>query len=224
MQLQIAPSILSADYLNLGKDILMLNEHADLIHIDVMDGTLVPNISIGFPIVEAVRKVAQIPMDAHLMIVHPQKYFKRFADCGISMLSFHIEAAKQDGTDPADHIREIHSLGMKAGIALNPDFPVEGVFPYLKDLDFVVVMSVFAGFGGQKFIEDTHERVKAIKKEIRRIGSHCLIQVDGGVNNENAPVLAEEGVDIVVAGSSVFKAQDPSCAIRSLRVTLPEEL
>ena len=217
MSVQIAPSILAADFLNLGRDIGMLNSHADLIHLDIMDGTLVPNISFGFSVVDAVSRVARIPMDAHLMIVHPEKYFKKVASTGASMLSFHLEAARMQGSDPSELLREVRSLGMKAGLAFNPDIPVKECFPYIKDADFILLMSVFAGFGGQEMVPETFDRVSELKNEIRRQGSGCLIEVDGGVNTVNSAGLVNAGVDIIVAGSAVFKAQDPEAVITSMR-------
>lgn len=214
---QIAPSILSADFLNLGRDIETLNESADLIHLDVMDGCQVPNISFGFSVVEAVSTIARIPMDAHLMIVHPEKWFERFSKLGVSALSFHAEAADNQGDSISDFIQRIKSLGMKAGVAINPDYPVEKILPYVQEADFILVMSVFAGFGGQKFIEATYDRVKAIKSEIDRTGSNCIIEVDGGVGTANIAALEEAGVSWFVAGSSVFKGGNIPAAIAGLR-------
>ena len=217
MQLQIAPSLLAADFLHLEKDVRMLNEHADLIHLDVMDGTLVPNLSFGFSVIEPLSKIATAPLDTHLMIVRPDKYFKRFAALGLKMISFHLEAARQEGRDAGEMLREIRALGPMAGLAINPDIPVEDVFPYLKDADFILVMSVFAGFGGQAFIPETFERVKKLKEEIRRRKLPCLIEVDGGVGLANAEELRKAGVDIAVAGSSVFKSEDPAATIAAMR-------
>ena len=217
MQLQIAPSLLSADFLHLEKDVEMLNAHADLIHLDVMDGTLVPNLSFGFSVLEPLSRVATVPLDTHLMIVNPDKYFKRFAALGLKMLSFHLEAARLEGRDAGEMLREIRELGPKAGLAINPDIPVEDVFPFLEDADFILVMSVFAGFGGQAFIPETFERVKILKAEILRRGLPCKIEVDGGVGLSNAKQLHEAGVDIVVAGSSVFKSEDPAGTIAAMR-------
>lgn len=216
--IQIAPSMLSADFLHLEKDVEMVNEHADIFHLDVMDGVLVPNISYGFPVVEAIAKKASKPMDAHLMIVHPEKYFERFAKTGVSMMSFHLEAADMDGSDPAAMLGQIRSLGVKAGLAINPDMPVERVFPCIDAADFILVMSVFAGFGGQKFIEGTYGRISTLKEELTRRGSSCRIEVDGGVSPANAAMLAEAGAQILVAGSSVFKAENPAAAISAMRV------
>lgn len=214
MQFQVAPSILAADFLNLGKDIQMLNSCADLIHLDVMDGALVPNISFGFPVVDAVAGIATIPMDAHLMIEHPERYFERFAQSGVQMLSFHYEAAK---SQTRKRLREVKALGMKAGLAINPDVPVSKLFPYIGEADFFLVMSVFAGFGGQKFIYETIDRIAALSAEIAKRGESTPIEVDGGVSASNAAALKEAGASIFVAGSSVFKASDPAKAVDAIR-------
>ena len=210
----VAPSLLAADFLHLSKDVETVNRHGDIIHLDIMDGTFVPNISFGFPVVEAVAREARRPMDVHLMIVHPEKYVERFAKTGAAMISFHWEAA-QDESDKV--IELIHSFNVKAGIVINPDCPVENIFPYLGKVDYVLLMSVFAGFGGQKLIETTYARVRAVRKELKRIGSKALIEVDGGVTTENAARLAKAGVDIAVAGSAVFRAEDPAAAVAALR-------
>lgn len=210
---KIAPSMLSADFLHLGKDAEMINVNADIFHLDIMDGIFVPNISYGFPVVEAIASVARKPMDAHLMIVSPEKYVERFAKCGIDMLSFHLDATE----NPGSVLNLIHSLGMKAGIAINPDIPVEHLYPYLCDCEFVLIMSVFAGFGGQKFIGETYGRIKAVKAEIERVKAGCIVEVDGGVSPDNAKALACAGADILVAGSSVFKAGDPASVISAMR-------
>jgi len=210
----IAPSLLAADFLHLAREVETVNAHADIIHLDIMDGTFVPNISFGFPVVEAVARVARKPMDVHLMIVHPEKYVERFAKTGAAMISFHYEAAL-DRTDSV--IDLIHSFGLKAGIVINPDVPVETIFPHLGKVDYVLLMSVFAGFGGQKFIESTYARVRTLKAELRRIGSPALVEVDGGVTDKNAGRLVKAGVDILVAGSAVFKAEDPAAAVAALR-------
>lgn len=206
--------MLSADFLHLEKDVRMVNAHADLFHLDVMDGTLVPNISYGFPVVEAIASIAEKPLDAHLMIVHPEKYFERFARAGVQYLSFHYEAAREDSGALLEQVR---SLGMKAGLAINPDIPAETVFPYLDRADFILVMSVFAGFGGQRFIEETYGRIRSIRDEIRRQGTKTLIEVDGGVSPANAKALVRAGASMLVAGSSVFRAEDPAAAIAAMR-------
>ena len=210
----VAPSLLAADFLHLAKDVETVNAYADIIHLDVMDGTFVPNISFGFPVVEAVARAARKPMDVHLMIVHPEKYVERFAKAGAAMISFHYEAALEQSDAVIDLI---HSLGVKAGIVINPDCPVESIFPYLGKVDYVLLMSVFAGFGGQSFIEETYARIKAVKAEIKRIGSPALIEVDGGVTPKNAGRLRKAGVDILVAGSAVFKVEDPAAAVAALK-------
>lgn len=213
----VAPSILSADFLHLDKDVEMVNASADMFHLDVMDGTFVPNLSFGFPVVEAIAGKAAIPMDIHLMIVHPEKYLERFAATGAAMISFHLEAAEQEGSDPKDLLGTLRSLGVQAGLAVNPDVPVEKLFPFVGYADFFLIMSVFAGFGGQKFIEDTYCRVRTLKDELVRQGSPALIEVDGGVSADNAAAVSAAGADILVAGSSVFRSADPSAAIRAIR-------
>lgn len=214
---RIAPSILSGNFLNLEPDIRMVNKNADLIHIDVMDGSFVPNISFGFPVVEAIAKAVTVPMDVHLMIVNPDKYVERFAKTGAEMISFHLEAADQSGKDPRDIIAQIKSFGVKAGLVINPDIPVERLFPYIDDVDFFLIMSVFAGFGGQKFIPESIDRIKTLKAEMDRRAVVKDIEVDGGVSASNAHILAEAGATILVAGSSVFKAESPAKAINELR-------
>ncbi len=215
--MKIAPSMLSADFLHLEKDVQMVNNNADIFHLDIMDGSFVPNISYGFPVVEAISKIAEKPMDVHLMIVHPEKYFERFAKVGASMISFHLEAARLEGIDAGDLLCKIKALGVKAGLAVNPDVPIEDVFPYVNKADYILIMSVFAGFGGQKFIEESYSRISAVKKEIDRIGASCEIEVDGGVSPANALRLGKSGASILVAGSSVFKAPDPVKAISEMR-------
>ena len=205
--------MLAADFLHLEKDVELVDHHADLFHLDVMDGVFVPNISFGFPIVEAIAKKSTKPLDVHLMIVEPEKYVERFAKAGAEMISFHVNAT----SDPAAVIALIHAAGAKAGIVINPDLPVESLFPYLKDCDFVMLMSVFAGFGGQKFIEDTYDRVRMLKAEIQRQGLALPIEVDGGVSAANSKALAEAGAEILVAGSAVFKAEDPAYVIQQMK-------
>lgn len=208
MQRLVAPSMLSADFLHLENDVIFVNEHADIFHLDVMDGIFVPNISYGFPIIEAIAKRAARPMDAHLMIVEPDKYVEKFVRAGASLVSFHLEAARDSNSDVREIIGKIKAAGAKAGVAIDPDVPVEELFPYIKDADFMLIMSVFAGFGGQKFIDDTYDRISVLRKEILRQGSGCMIEVDGGVSPDNADRLAECGTEIFVAGSSIFKAED----------------
>lgn len=210
---QIAPSMLSADFLHLEKDVKMVNEHADLFHLDIMDGVFVPNISYGFPLVEAIAKIARKPLDTHLMIVEPEKYVERFVKAGSAMVSFHLNATK----DPDAVLAKIRECGAKAGLVINPDLPVESLFPHLKNCDFVMLMSVFAGFGGQKFIEDTYGRIEALKSEIEAQGLNIPIEVDGGVSAANSAKLVAAGAEILVAGSAVFKAEDPAAVISAMR-------
>ena len=205
--------MLAADFLHLEKDVQLVNKYADLFHLDIMDGTFVPNISYGFPVVEAISKIAEKPLDVHLMIINPENYIERFAKVGTAMLSFHLNATDK----PAEALQQIRENGMKAGLVINPDLPVESLFPYLHLCDYVLLMSVFAGFGGQKFIEDTYERIRTLKAEIERQGLDISIEVDGGVSPENAQDLIAAGAEILVAGSAVFKAEDPSEVIASMR-------
>ena len=210
---QIAPSMLAADFLNLQKDVDIVNSHADLFHLDIMDGVFVPNISYGFPVVEAIAGAAHKPLDVHLMIVNPEKYIDRFARIGVSMLSFHLNATDK----PAQALLHIRETGMKAGLVINPDMPVETLFPYLQLCDHIILMSVFAGFGGQRFIEETYDRIRTLKAEIDRQGLPVKIEVDGGVCPANAARLVEAGAEILVAGSAVFKSDDPAQVISALR-------
>ena len=205
--------MLSADFLHLEKDVETVNAHADIFHLDIMDGVFVPNISYGFPVVEAIARKARKPMDAHLMIIRPEKYIGRFAEAGADMLSFHLNATDT----PSEALAMVKDAGMQAGLAINPDIPVESLFKYLHECDFVLIMSVFAGFGGQKFIETTYSRIETVKNKIMRSGLSCLVEVDGGISPANARSLADAGADILVAGSSVFGASNPAAAILSLR-------
>lgn len=209
----ISPSMLAADFLHLEKDVEMVNQHADMFHLDIMDGTFVPNISYGFPVVEAIASIAKKPLDVHLMIVHPERYIERFARIGVSMLSFHLNATDK----PAQTLLHIRETGMKAGLVINPDMPVESLYPYLHLCDHIILMSVYAGFGGQKFIEDTYERIRTLKAEIDRLGLKVQIEIDGGVCPDNAGKLIEAGAEILVAGSAVFKSEDPSATVAQLR-------
>lgn len=213
--LKIAPSLLAADFLNLGSAADFIDREADLYHLDVMDGTFVPNISFGFPVVEAFAKVARKPLDVHLMIVNPEKYVERFVKAGAAMVSFHYEAA---GRKTGKIISMIRECGARAGVVINPDCPVESLYPYIGKADFFLIMSVFAGFGGQKFIPSSIEKVAALKAEMIRLGfPDTDIEVDGGIGPDNASVLEEAGATILVAGSSVFKAEDPAAAVRAMR-------
>ena len=213
--IQIAPSILSADFLHLEQDVDFVNAHADIFHLDIMDGSFVPNLSFGFPVVEAIASRARKPLDVHLMIVNPGKYIERFARAGASMLSFHYEAAAGESESLLGRIRE---LGVKAGIVINPDCPVQEIFPLLETVDFVLLMSVFAGFGGQKFIPESLERIREVRRRLDALGRREVpIEVDGGIGPANAADVVEAGAQILVAGSSVFKAPDPAAAVRAMR-------
>ncbi len=209
----IAPSLLSANFLHLGNDIEMINTSmAEWIHIDVMDGVFVPNISYGIPIVKAVRKATSKLLDVHLMIVQPERYFEAFRDAGADILTFHYEASV--------HIHRsvalIHELGMKAGVVLNPHTPVNVLSEILPDLDLVLLMSVNPGFGGQKFIENTYNKITALKQMIQATGKKIRIEVDGGVDLANAGKLIQTGVDVLVAGNTVFASVDPKETIVKL--------
>ena len=210
----VSPSILAADFLNLGRDIEMLNSSdADMIHCDVMDGVFVPNISFGFPVIAQVGKMARKPLDVHLMIVEPQNYIGAVRDAGAAIMNVHQEACIHlDRT-----IQTIRQAGMKAAVTLNPSTPVGMLEDVIGDVDMVLLMSVNPGFGGQKFIDNTIEKIKRLRTLISATGSKALIEVDGGVNAETAPQLALAGADILVAGSYVFKSPDPDAAIRHLK-------
>ena len=211
---QIAPSVLAADFLQLEKDIQLVNRCGDVIHLDVMDGTFVPNISFGFSVIDQVAKIATAPMDVHLMVVHPERWFEKLAQDGVQMCSFQWEAA---GRNTLRHIRQIQSLGMKAGVAVNPDVSVSKLYPYIGAADYFLVMSVFAGFGGQKFIYESLDRVARLHAAIARRGASTLIEIDGGINLSTVRAVREAGVGLAVAGSSVFGAEDPAAAISALR-------
>lgn len=211
----VAPSILAADFLNLDKDVQLVNSHADIFHLDIMDGIFVPNISFGFPVVEAIASKAQKPLDVHLMIVEPWKYAERFARAGASMISFHYEAAQDRSRELLGDIR---SMGVKAGIVINPDCPAEKIFPLLDAADFVLIMSVFAGFGGQKFIPESLDRVRAVKARLAQIGRpEVPVEIDGGVGPGNAAEVKAAGATILVAGSAVFKSENPQQTIEQMR-------
>lgn len=210
----ISPSILSADFGNLQSISEMINRsEAEWLHFDVMDGVFVPNISFGFPVLEAVKKHCNKMLDVHIMIVHPEKYVQRFAKAGAGMLTFHYEAAE----NPQEVIDLIRAEGIKVGITMNPDVPVSMLEPYIDKVDIALLMTVFAGYGGQKFIEQSYDRIDELREMIQRKNPACLIEVDGGVTLDNAPKLFAHGVNVLVAGSTVFNAPDPLKMIVDLK-------
>lgn len=210
----IAPSLLSADFANLARDIKMVNQsEADWFHIDVMDGVFVPNISFGFPVIKAIKKYSEKPLDVHLMIVQPERYIKEFKNTGTDVLTVHYEASSHLHRT----IQEIKQEGMKAGVAINPHTPVYALENIISEIDLVLVMSVNPGFGGQKFIENTIDKVKRLRKLIEVKRSKAMIEVDGGVTGENAARLVECGADILVAGNFIFSSGNPEQTIRELK-------
>lgn len=210
----IAPSLLSADFSNLERDVKMINQsEADWFHLDIMDGLYVPNISFGFPVISAIKKHAKKPLDVHLMIMQPERYIREFKLAGADILTVHFESSS--------HLhRTIHAIkqeGMKAGVAINPHTPVYGLEDIVADADLILVMSVNPGYGGQKFIKQSFEKVKKLRKLLEIKKSKALIEVDGGVTSENAAKLVEKGADVLVAGSFVFSSENPAQTIRDLK-------
>jgi ribulose-phosphate 3-epimerase len=210
----VSPSLLAADFGNLGKDVLMINRsQADWLHLDIMDGVFVPNISFGFPVIEYVKKIAEKPLDVHLMIVDPDRYLTRFHDAGANILTVQYEAC----IHLQRTVTEIHNLGMKAGVALNPHTPVSLLKNILPSIDLVLIMTVNPGFGGQSFIMESYNKLSELRKMIDTGGYNVLIEVDGGIDTTNAAKLIESGVNVLVVGNSVFGSDDPIETIRKLK-------
>ena len=214
MKTMVSPSLLAANFADLKSDVEMINNsEADWLHMDIMDGVFVPNISFGFPVMEAVSSICQKPLDVHFMIVHPERYISQTAKLGAMMMNVHYEAC----THLHRTIQEIHLAGMKAGVTLNPATPVSVLEDIIHDIDMVLLMSVNPGFGGQKFIANTINKVKRLRQMIDKTKSDALIEVDGGVQAKTAPILVEAGVDVLVSGSYIFRAEDPISTIHSLK-------
>jgi ribulose-phosphate 3-epimerase len=210
----VSPSLLAADFLNLGKEVAMVNKSlADWIHCDIMDGVFVPNISFGLPVVEQIKKIAEKPLDVHLMIVDPDRYLTRFCDAGANILTVQYEAC----IHLQRTVTEIRKLGMKAGVAVNPHTPVSLLENTLPFIDMVLIMTVNPGFGGQSFIHECYRKIADLQKKIDRGGYNVLIEVDGGIDTTNAAKLVESGVNVLVAGNSVFSSTDPEGTIRKLK-------
>lgn len=215
MKIQIAPSVLSADFSKMGEEVLSLEKNgADVIHCDVMDGVFVPNITFGIKMVEDLRKVTALPLDCHLMIVHPEKYVERFAKAGADIITVHYEACRDNLEET---LRLIKSTGVKCGAVINPDTPAEAIEKVVPLCDMILVMSVFPGFGGQKFIGEVLDKVKTLRALADRTGREIDVEIDGGITTENVAAAKAAGVNVIVAGSSVFRAADRRAAIEALR-------
>jgi len=212
----VSPSILAADFANLERDIHDIERNgADWVHVDVMDGVFVPNISIGIPVVKSLRKVTKMPLDVHLMITQPIRYIEEFAKAGADWITFHIEADTQENNLAC--LEKIHALGCRAGISVKPGTPAEAVRPYLGKCEMILVMTVEPGFGGQKFMADMMPKLSAIRDMLKEAGLDCRLQVDGGVDSVTAPIVKENGADVLVAGSAYFKAPDRSAFVKLLK-------
>lgn len=210
--IKVSPSLLAADFCDMKREIESISD-ADLLHVDIMDGQFVPNLSFGLPSVQALKKCTDIPLDVHLMIIKPGDYIERFAQAGADIITFHVES----DCDIAECIDKIKACGKKPGLVIKPATPIDAVLPYLNDLFMVLIMTVEPGFGGQKCMEECFEKVRALRKEIEARGLSVHIEVDGGITGENAPRVVEAGADVLVAGSSVFKAADRNAAIAELK-------
>ncbi len=210
---KVSTSILAADFGYLADEIKKIEKETDFLHIDVMDGHYVPNISFGIPIIHSIRPLTDIPFDVHLMITNPEEFIEPFAKAGADLITFHIEATKE----PAELIRRIHLLGKKAGISVHPDTDIEAVFPYLPELELVLIMSVYPGFGGQSFLPSAPERISAVRKELDRIDSSALLSVDGGISDKTASTAVLAGTTLLVAGNAIYADRDPAEAIRRLK-------
>ncbi len=212
----LSPSILAADFANLGRDIVDIQENgSDWVHVDVMDGLFVPNISIGIPVVKAIRPVTTLPLDVHLMIVEPIRYVAEFARAGADLITFHIEADTLENNLRC--IQAIHAAGCKAGISLKPGTPAQAAEPYLKECDMVLVMTVEPGFGGQKFMADQMEKLSWLSRRLAQVNPGCYLQVDGGVDEKTCALCKENGANVLVAGSAYFKAADREAFVRQLK-------
>ena len=214
MNIQIAPSILSADFANLQRDIARIAT-ADLVHVDVMDGIFVPNISIGIPVVKSIRPTTALPLDVHLMIVQPARYVEQFCDAGADIVTCHVEADTPENIRLA--LEKIHAKGKRAGVVLKPNTRAEAVLPFIREVDMVLVMTVEPGFGGQKFMADQMDKVRAIRSYINEMNPACDLEVDGGIDPDTAPVAIAAGANVLVAGSAVYKAEDIPARIAQLR-------
>ena len=212
--IKIAPSILSADFANLERDIGRIST-ADYVHVDVMDGLFVPNISIGIPVVAAIRPTTQLPLDVHLMIVEPVRYVEQFCDAGADIVTCHVEADTEENIRKA--LEKIHAKGKKAGVVVKPKTPAEAVLPFINEVELILVMTVEPGFGGQSFMHDQLPKIRRIREFIDAFNPACELEVDGGIAPATAPLVIEAGANVLVAGSAVYGAQDIPAAIRALR-------
>ena len=213
---KIAPSILSADFVNLERDIRALSDHgADFVHVDVMDGIFVPNITIGIPVVAAIRRITDLPLDVHLMIDRPIRYVEQFVKAGADYVTIHVEADQPQNTLEA--LDKIHALGCKAGIVLKPKTPAEAALPYLEKCDMILVRTVEPGFGGQKFMADMMPKLKKLRAMLDEVNPACILEVDGGVDANTCAVCKENGAEVLVAGSAYFKAQDRAAFVKTIQ-------